>query len=147
MTSLSFDPMVHDYDATRTYDGANFSAAVAYLVERFPPFAFPRLLEPGIGTGRIAVPLAAQGYAVWGVDIAAQIFAVLQQRAAHAARPVRLAAAQADVCHLPFHASVLIRRSPMSALGPIRLPLWSRCLFTPRSSDGWKRTCWSSTVV
>jgi len=104
--SLSFDSMVHSYDATRTYDEASFSAAVAYLVERFPPRAFPRLLEPGIGTGRIALPLAEQGYTVWGVDIAAQMLAVLQQRIAHAAPPIRLTVHGADVCALPFRADV-----------------------------------------
>jgi SAM-dependent methyltransferase len=106
MTSLSFDPMVYDYDATRTYDEASFSAAMAYLVERFPPSAFPRLLEPGIGTGRIAIPLIERGYAVWGVDIAAGMLAVLQQRAVRAAPPVHLGVAQADVCQLPFRTGV-----------------------------------------
>jgi SAM-dependent methyltransferase len=106
MPSLSFDPMVHSYDVTRTYDEASFSAAVAYLVERFPPRSFPRLLEPGIGTGRIALPLAERGYVVWGVDIASQMLAVLQQRMAHAAPRVCLTVSQADVCALPFHMDV-----------------------------------------
>jgi SAM-dependent methyltransferase len=106
MPSLSFDPMVHSYEVTRTYDEASFSAAVAYLVERFPPRAFPRLLEPGIGTGRMALPLAEQGYAVWGVDISAQMLAVLQQRPAHAAPHIRLTVHRADVCALPFRAGV-----------------------------------------
>jgi SAM-dependent methyltransferase len=106
MSSLSFDPMVHSYDVTRTYDETSFSAAVAYLVERFPPQAFPRLLEPGIGTGRIALPLAECGYAVWGIDISAQMLAMLRQRLLHPAPPVRLTVYRADACHLPFRTGV-----------------------------------------
>ena len=64
MTSLNFDPLVEYYDETRVVDAASLTAAIRWLAERFPPDEFPRLLEPGIGTGRIAIPLAEQGYTV-----------------------------------------------------------------------------------
>ena len=98
--------MVQYYDATRTYDEASFSAALTYFIERFPPAAFPRLLEPGIGTGRIALPLAERGYTIWGVDISAQMLTRLQQRASQATRCVNLAVYRGDVCHLPYHSGV-----------------------------------------
>jgi ubiquinone/menaquinone biosynthesis C-methylase UbiE len=50
--------------------------------------------------------LAEQGYTMWGVDIAAQMLAVLQRRMAHAVPRVRLTVQQADVCALPFRADV-----------------------------------------
>jgi ubiquinone/menaquinone biosynthesis C-methylase UbiE len=104
MPSLSFDPMAHAYDATRTYDEASFAAALAHLLERFPPHAFPRVLEPGIGTGRIALPLAQQGYEVWGIDISVQMLAILRQRLTQPGYPVRMTLHRADACHLPFRA-------------------------------------------
>lgn len=104
MPSLSFDPMAGVYDATRTYDEASFSAALAYLLARFPPAHYPHVLEPGVGTGRIALPLAERGYKVWGLDISALMLARLRQRAVCASPRLGLVISRADVCHLPFHA-------------------------------------------
>jgi ubiquinone/menaquinone biosynthesis C-methylase UbiE len=60
--------------------------------------------EPGIGTGRIALPVAQQGYDVWGLDISGQMLAVLRQRLTQAGRPVRMRRRRADVWHLPVRA-------------------------------------------
>jgi ubiquinone/menaquinone biosynthesis C-methylase UbiE len=80
MDSLSFDPLVAQYDETRTFDQGSFDAAMDYLAERFPPQTFQRVFEPGIGTGRIAVPLADRGYRVTGVDISREVLAILSER-------------------------------------------------------------------
>jgi predicted TPR repeat methyltransferase len=77
MKSLSFDNMVRLYDETRIFDEECFESALDYMVERFPPRAFPNVLEPGIGTGRIAIPLAERGYRVTGVDISEEMLAFL----------------------------------------------------------------------
>ena len=98
MKSLSFDSMVALYDETRTFDQACFDAALDFLVGRFPPQHLRNVLEPGIGTGRIAIPLAEMGYQVTGVDISGEMLAILRQRRP----PEEVSAQQGDVTRLPF---------------------------------------------
>ncbi len=57
MESMSFDNMVDLYNETRVFNRCCFSAALDFIVERFPPESFRHMLEPGIGTGRIAIDL------------------------------------------------------------------------------------------
>lgn len=102
MSSLSFDGMVEGYDETRVFDRDCFDAALNFLVDRFPPQAFGKVFEPGIGTGRIAVPLAERGYCVTGVDISAEMLALLNKRLRRPKRSWRMRIQQADVTHLPF---------------------------------------------
>lgn len=101
-SSLSFDPMAQHYDETRVVDAASLAAALEYLVERFPPGEFQRVLEPGVGTGRIAIPLARLGYQVEGVDISDRMLAILRSRLKQAEPPLRVSFRRADVLHLPF---------------------------------------------
>lgn len=96
MKSLSFDSIVALYDETRTVDRGCFDAALDFLVGRFPPRHFHSILEPGVGTGRIAVPLAERGYRVTGVDISRKMLSPLQERFAG------IAVQQADITRLPF---------------------------------------------
>lgn len=51
--------------------------------------AATHLLEPMIGTGEVALMLAARGFAVTGVDLSAQMLAVAQERLRAAAPEVR----------------------------------------------------------
>ena len=73
MTSLSFDGLTAYYDRTRTFDAVCFGQAMNWLAERFPPLQFPAILEPGVGTGRIALPLVEHGYQVTGLDISEEM--------------------------------------------------------------------------
>ncbi len=73
MDSLSFDGLTAHYDQTRTFDPICFRQAMDWLAERFPPSQFPSVLEPGIGTGRIALPLVERGYQVTGLDISEEM--------------------------------------------------------------------------
>jgi 2-polyprenyl-3-methyl-5-hydroxy-6-metoxy-1,4-benzoquinol methylase len=57
------------YEETRNFDNSSFNSALDYLVEKYPLKVFHKLFEPGIGTGRIAIPLAERGYQVIGIDI------------------------------------------------------------------------------
>jgi ubiquinone/menaquinone biosynthesis C-methylase UbiE len=98
MHSLPFDPLIALYDETRTVDVRCFRAALDALVERFPPQRFPRLFEPGIGNGRIAIPLAELGYAVTGADIASAMLHAGKERAT----TLPIAWHQADVTRLPY---------------------------------------------
>lgn len=59
---MSFNRVVQLYDETRAFDVDCFDSALDFLTERFPPTLFNKLFEPGIGTGRIAIPLAERGY-------------------------------------------------------------------------------------
>ncbi len=100
MESLSFDPMVELYEATRVCDPACFNAALDEIAARFPPASFPNLFEPGIGTGRIAVPLAQRGYAVTGIDIAQDMLCVLARRVQETLLPITWQVA--DATHVPY---------------------------------------------
>ena len=99
----SFDRVADCYDATRALPPEAQSAVTTGIlravrdVSRETP---PRVLEIGIGTGRIAVPLAEAGVHVVGIDVARAMIARL-----HAKRrdvPVALALAG----ELPFRAHV-----------------------------------------
>lgn len=100
--SLNFDTMTKLYDRTRTFDRKCFESAVDYIVNRFPPHIYNRLFEPGIGTGRIAIPFAERGYRVWGVDIAGDMLAVLRQKLLQYPLKLHVVAENASVLELPF---------------------------------------------
>lgn len=74
----SFDRVAHVYDETRGLP-RDVERAIAGGIARlvFDVSPEPRLLEVGIGTGRIAVPLAAEGIAITGVDISPKMLAQL----------------------------------------------------------------------
>jgi ubiquinone/menaquinone biosynthesis C-methylase UbiE len=80
MQSQSFDGLVELYDETRSFDQGCFDSALEYLTERFPPHTYPNVFEPGMGTGRIAIPLAELGYRVTGVDVSSEMLDVLAHR-------------------------------------------------------------------
>lgn len=67
------------YDELFPFD-AKAEAAVDLLFELAGPAG--RALELGVGTGRIAVPLAARGVEVWGVDNSRPMLDVLATKAA-----------------------------------------------------------------
>ncbi len=110
MASISFDRAADDYDATRGYPPETAAAIGAALFQASGALPGSRFLEIGIGTGRIAIPLAAQGADVTGVDISPRMVERLRanlaaQRAAQPDRPwgtldVRIA----DMTALPFAA-------------------------------------------
>jgi len=57
-----------------------------------------RVLDLGCGTGRVAIPLAARGFEVTGVDLSAESLRILKQRAASLSLDVRLL--RANLCEL-----------------------------------------------
>lgn len=74
----SFDRVADVYDETRGLP-ADVERAIAGGIARlvFSASQRPRLLEVGIGTGRMAAPLAAEGVSVAGIDISAKMLARL----------------------------------------------------------------------
>jgi SAM-dependent methyltransferase len=79
MTELkSFDRVADVYDETRAMPPIVEAAVADAIVQALRDVAAsPWLLEVGIGTGRIACPVAARGVRVTGVDIAPKMLAVL----------------------------------------------------------------------
>jgi SAM-dependent methyltransferase len=66
-----------DYD--RMYEGREDVSTIVSLVGQLAPGG--RVLELGVGAGRLAVPLAAAGHAVTGVDASPEMLALLRRRA------------------------------------------------------------------
>ncbi|HEX8995575.1 MAG TPA: class I SAM-dependent methyltransferase [Ktedonobacterales bacterium] len=109
--SLSFDAVAHIYDDTRGYPpGVERTIAEAFM--RYGPIApAARVLEIGVGTGRIALPLLERGAHVTGVDISERMIDRLRAkyaaaRTAHPAAPWgELEITLGDISALPFAAS------------------------------------------
>jgi len=80
MPSLSFDPAAQFYDATRGYpDDVVLKIAQSIDVAALgtPQTAY---LEVGVGTGRIALPLASLGRTYTGADISEKMLAQLEAK-------------------------------------------------------------------
>jgi len=60
-----------------------------------------RVLELGVGTGRIALPVASAGCEVFGVDLSSHMLQALQQRSESESNG-NVHLAQADISRLPF---------------------------------------------
>lgn len=97
--SVSFDRAASFYDATRALD-PGLAAALTDSLEREIRAVGERVLEPGVGTGRIARPLAERGIRVTGVDISPLMMERLtsQLTAEHTLPDLLLA----DATRLPF---------------------------------------------
>jgi len=98
---MNFDSIASVYDDTRVYDEDCFNAVLDFITARFPPSSYRKLFEPGIGTGRIAIPFAARGYDVTGVDISDEMLNVLSGKLRKNPVP-RVTFQKADATHLPF---------------------------------------------
>jgi SAM-dependent methyltransferase len=95
-TSVAFDRAAGYYDDTRSFP-AEVAAAQTELLAR-ELAAADRVVEVGVGTGRIAIPLAVAGVRVFGADLSAPMLQRLVSKALGAV-PV----AVADATRLPFH--------------------------------------------
>ncbi len=94
--SLVFDRAADYYDATRSLPPETMAQVIrnlrAELEGRGPS------LEIGVGTGRIAVPLAEEGVDVVGVDLSLPMMVKLKEKD----RQGLVSVAQADATRLPF---------------------------------------------
>ncbi|MBA2677395.1 MAG: class I SAM-dependent methyltransferase [Ktedonobacteraceae bacterium] len=80
MASLSFDPAAHFYDATRGYPD-DVALKIAHAIdEAAQATSQTAYLEIGVGTGRIAQPLASLGHTYTGVDISEKMLAQLETK-------------------------------------------------------------------
>jgi SAM-dependent methyltransferase len=77
----------YDQSAGREFEPAVIESAVDFLADMARGGA---ALELGIGTGRIAVPLAERGVAVSGIDLSEAMVARLREKPGGAAMPVTI---------------------------------------------------------
>lgn len=100
--SISFDHAADVYDATRALPEGVEGPLADALVEELRAAEADRVLEVGVGTGRIARPLAERGVRVCGVDIAPRMLARLREQLGpqHVAPDLLIA----DATRLPFGA-------------------------------------------
>jgi SAM-dependent methyltransferase len=88
-TARSYGEAIADLYDERTTIGPADAAATAATVEFLAALApAGRLLELGIGTGRLALPLAARGLAVHGVDVSEPMVRQLRAKPGGADLPV-----------------------------------------------------------
>ena len=99
MDSLCFDGLSAHYDKTRASDPLCFESALDWIASRFGPHLFNAVIEPGVGTGRIAIPLLKRGYSVTGIDISTQM---LRLCTANAPQNAPLTCIVGDATNLPF---------------------------------------------
>jgi ubiquinone/menaquinone biosynthesis C-methylase UbiE len=97
--SIAFDRAVPFYDRTRAIP-QQVERELADVVRRYTKLQTgSKVLEIGVGTGRIALPLVHQNqYRYIGVDLSRAMMNELRQKAG--STPISLV--QADIAHLPF---------------------------------------------
>lgn len=98
--SVSFDRAAGYYDATRPLPTAVAEQIANAIVALSAATPNTRFLEPGAGTGRIAMPLVERGYSYTGVDISQEMLDVFRRKVE--GRTHRLELLEADVTALPF---------------------------------------------
>ena len=94
--SVSFDRAAGYYDRTRSLPDSLMARLIPLLLAEIPQDG--RCLEIGIGTGRIALPLAGAGVAMVGIDISREMLRRLIANARRSAPRVLIA----DATQLPF---------------------------------------------
>jgi ubiquinone/menaquinone biosynthesis C-methylase UbiE len=100
--SIVFDRAVEFYDQTRALDPKIMDAALDALVRETDITRASRVLEIGVGTGRIALPLSERVASIFGVDLSFGMMGVLQNKLRVTPRAVLPSCA--DVLELPFRA-------------------------------------------
>ena len=100
-TSVNFDRAAAFYDATRDV-GAAATRRTLDIVEASVGGRGP-VLEIGVGTGALAIPLVERGLDVVGVDLSSAMLAKLSEKARGKASPRVL---RADATRLPFRGGV-----------------------------------------
>lgn len=94
--SLAFDRAADFYDQTRFLPDDVAAAVRTVVLHAIGDPPAPRLLELGIGTGRIALPFLNAGDTYIGVDLSLPMMRRLEGKSPHASL------ANADITNLPF---------------------------------------------
>lgn len=99
--TLSFDDLVKHFDDHRGLPVAALREWVA-SVDVYAAGRTLRIVEPGIGTGRITLPLAVAGHEVTGVDISVPMLEACARKAEALGVADRIALIQSDAVDLPL---------------------------------------------
>ncbi|HHP7243554.1 MAG TPA: class I SAM-dependent methyltransferase [Elainellaceae cyanobacterium] len=99
-TGIPFDRIADRYDETRALPVDIAEQVTEQILQLSRATSETHFFEPGIGTGRIALPLIEQGYAYTGVDISEPMMTKLRQKMASISH--RLTLLEADATALPF---------------------------------------------
>ena len=83
MPSISFDRVAHAYDATRGYPSGIDQRIAKAIVDTVHATSETTFMEVGVGTGRIAFPLASLGHTYTGVDISENMLKQLVTKLRH----------------------------------------------------------------
>ena len=98
--TLSFDALARQFDGQRGLPATALRHLVAFIDE----VAQERILsiiEPGIGTGRIALPLASVGHNIVGIDISRPMLDACAGKAAQLGVEERVTLVEGDATSLP----------------------------------------------
>jgi len=99
--TISFDRVAHIYDATRGMPEQAQERVADAVVRLAGATPETRFVEPGVGTGRIALPLMRRGYDDYaGVDVSEAMMDELRRKLGP--NPGRLRLLRADARALPF---------------------------------------------
>lgn len=98
---LTFDHIASQFDHQRGLPRVALQAWCG-LVHELSGGTKLEIIEPGIGTGRIALPLAAMGHHITGTDISPQMLQACQASAQEMGLIEHLSLSSADATSLPF---------------------------------------------
>ncbi|MFN6481560.1 MULTISPECIES: class I SAM-dependent methyltransferase [unclassified Nostoc] len=98
--TISFDRVSDIYDATRGLPPEISEEITDFILNLVSATTETKFYETGIGTGRIAVPIAKRGYSYTGVDISEKMLAELHQKLEGVSH--KLTAIKGDATSLPF---------------------------------------------
>lgn len=101
--SISFDRAADYYDATRGYPPDVQEQIGRALIEAAGVTPRSRILELGVGTGRIALPIIRAGYPYTGIDLSARMMDRLRAGLQEIPGAVeRVTLVEGDITALPF---------------------------------------------
>lgn len=98
--SIVFDRAVEYYDQTRAMPPERHKALIDALVRETGMNKDSRVLEIGVGTGRIGMSVAEYVKRLFGIDLSTEMMGVLRRKLA--GTNLRIELARADAGHLPF---------------------------------------------
>jgi ubiquinone/menaquinone biosynthesis C-methylase UbiE len=96
----SFDRVASIYDASRGLPEFVSEQVTEYILRLVSATPNTTFLEPGVGTGRIALPIVQRGYSYTGIDISEKMMDELRRKFQQ--MPNNLTLLQADATRLPF---------------------------------------------
>lgn len=99
--SLGFDAIASQFDHQRGLPRAALQAWMA-LIEELTEGSACEIVEPGIGTGRVALPLAVMGHRVTGTDISPPMLEACAASAARLGVDDRVTLLHADATDMPL---------------------------------------------